>query len=152
MTVGILLELVDELAPNQFSWNNKVRWLSELDGKVLKDLAWLRGLPLEMDGVWTETEGQEPTLTATEPIYNWRATNATQRAEEQGKELLIQVPWAADIYLNYLCMQMDLANREWEGYELHRDLFYRKYREYYDFRVLELTGGKANGSGRRWRF
>ena len=167
MTVGELLELCDELAPNQFSWNDKVLWLSEIEGRIWEELREgiagsqplppaspvplpLAGSALPGGGITGDAlDGSEGVDTQSFTGFNWRATNATQRAEVQGLELLLPEPWAREIYLGYLQASMDFYNREWEGFRLHRAIYESLLREYFG------KTKKANYSAprrQRWKF
>ena len=38
MTIGDVINRVDELAPNQYSEEQKIRWLTGLDGKIFEEI------------------------------------------------------------------------------------------------------------------
>lgn len=90
MTINKAIETVDRLKPNAYSLEEKMRWLSELDGQISEEiLAPLRG-------------GAAP-FEPYDPM-------------EDGDVELIAEGTYADIYIKYLCAQIDYHNGEWNRY------------------------------------
>lgn len=102
MTITQVMETVDRLRPNQFSNEDKLRWLSELDGVVYREIL-------------TQHE------TAVEPFAGYGA-------ETQLDETELLIGWPHDeIYRWYLEMKMDDANGEMVRYNNSA----AKYNTYY---------------------
>lgn len=102
MTITQAIETVDRLRPNQFSEEDKLRWLSELDGAVYQE-------------VLTQHE------TAVEPFAGYDAQTALDETQ-----LIIGWPYD-EIYRWYLEMKMDDANGELVRYNNSA----AKYNTYY---------------------
>lgn len=84
-----VIDRVDMMEPNAFSPEQKLRWLSNLDGKVFTEV------------ILTHEGGKLDAL----PDY--------QTGQE---ELLIPRPYGEDIYYNYLMAMMDAENQETQRY------------------------------------
>lgn len=88
VTIQAALDMIDTLKPNMFSTQQKVAWLSDLDGMVYREII------LNHEGF----EDMEP-FTG----YDVETPNDTV--------LLATEPYS-DVYRHYLSAQMDIANRE----------------------------------------
>ena len=104
LTFRELIDRVDELAPNQYSDAQKVRWLRDLDGRVLNEL------------YWSYIRRREPF-----PDDEDAALDA---------ELVIREPYASDIYENYLLSRIAERNAEIQKYNLYAALFNEAYQSY----------------------
>lgn len=98
MTVSEAIAQVDALKPNAYSEADKVRWLSELDGQI------------------------------TDEILRRVAGGAAERfipyeAEADGETELIATGTYADLYIKYLCAQVDYHNGEWTRYNNSAAMF-----------------------------
>lgn len=102
MTIRQTIEAVDRLRPNQFSNEDKLRWLSELDGAVYHEIL-------------MQHEMQLPAFTGYPPETDMDETT-----------LLIEWPYD-EIYRWYLEMKMDDANAEMTRYNNSA----AKYNAYY---------------------
>ncbi len=102
MTILEALADVDETKPNMFDDNMKIRWLSELDGKVYKEVI----LTHEHD------EDLEPIKEYTEA--------------DMDKELLIPFP-NTDCYRYYLYAMIDFANGETDRFSNSMLMFNNAY-------------------------
>ena len=166
MTIGEIITLIDTLKPNQFSWNNKVMWLSELDGMVRKwveteeRIATSPSAPRN-DSEETDEDDSDETDESDEseedPIadmgvepYGWRETGSSQQETVNQTELYIPEPWAVDIYLNYLRAQIDLANGETEKYQLHNAVYRNLLDGFEQKYAKEIVGTGTVKKG--WRF
>lgn len=89
MTVQEAINLVREYQPNQYDDASFLRWLSDLDGMVWHNIVKLRKDAPEAPGRYT--------------------------AQDMGAELLIAFPYE-DVYVKYLCAQIDFHNAEWSRY------------------------------------
>lgn len=98
-----IIDRVDMLEPNNFSPEQKLRWLSTLDGKVFCEV------------ILTHEGGKLDAL----PDY--------QTGQEQ---LLIPRPYGEDIYHNYLMAMMDAENNETQRYNRRITMFNALYQEF----------------------
>lgn len=144
MTIGEILQAASTIQPNQFSWNTRVAWLSDLDGKLK---LWTEGMLGKSES--EDDSSQSPSL------YDWRETTDAGKAEIEAKEAFVPEPWAGDFYLNYLRAQMDLANDEIERYQFHISLFRQAetgfkdawLKAYGNGQILGNTEGSGEGEG-----
>lgn len=112
MTIQAAIYRIDSLKPNSFSTEQKIAWLSELDGMVHKELVLLHENPVP--DVFTGYDG----------------------GTDQATELLVPFPHD-DMYQHYLAMQMDLANAELGKYQNDKTLFNSAYLTYSDYYTRE---------------
>lgn len=103
MKVMDVIDRVDMMEPNAFSPEQKLRWLSTLDGKVFTEV------------ILTHEGGKLDAL----PDY--------QTGQE---ELLIPRPYGEDIYHNYLMAMMDAENNETQRYNRRMTMFNSLYQEF----------------------
>lgn len=90
MTVNEAIQKTDALKPNAYPLGEKVRWLSELDGQISEEIL--------------------------EPIVGGAAPFEPYDPETDGDTELIAEGVYADIYIKYLCAQIDYHNGEWKRY------------------------------------
>ena len=103
MKIREAIETVDRLLPNQYETPDKVRWLSELDGIVYRDI------------ICTHEHEKEP-----EPFTGYE--------EDVDLETVLLIPWPYDeIYRWYLGMKICDANGETTKYSNEA----AKYNSYY---------------------
>ena len=107
MTVGELINHVDDISPNQYTSSQKMAWLSNMDGKVLNEVFLTHENPME--GV---------------PFMGWEAYTSTD------DELLIREPYAQDVYANYLLAKIAEANAEIPKYNLYSTLYNTEYSQW----------------------
>ena len=101
-----VIERVDLLEPNDYSPEQKLHWLSTLDGKAFRELV--------------EThEGAEITEL---PVY-----------VNGGEELLIGAPYGEDVYYYYLQAMIAAENGETQRYNKRMTMFNAAYQEWTDF-------------------
>lgn len=91
MTIIEAINRIDHLKPNAYSQQDKVRWLSNLDGVVKKEI------------IDTHEGGEDVIFEG----YNDETLLTT--------ELLIPAPYD-EVYVRYLEMQIDYANGEYAKY------------------------------------
>ena len=91
MTIIEAINRIDHLKPNAYSQQDKVRWLSNLDGVVKKEI------------IDTHEGGEDVIFEG----YNDNTLLTT--------ELLIPAPYDG-VYVRYLEMQIDYANGEYAKY------------------------------------
>ena len=105
MTIREALETVDRLKPNQYGSEDKLRWLSELDGVVYREILQLYA-------------PQPPVFAGYAP-----------QTDLDGTELLIGWPYD-EIYRWYLEMKIDDANGETAKYNnsaAKYNMYYQAY-------------------------
>ncbi len=91
MTVQEALDKIDTLRPNAFTKQEKLRWLSTVDGVVKNHV---------LDSHMGERQ-------------SFQGYDAETDADTQ---LLIPEPYAEGVYLHWLAAQIDLANGEYDRY------------------------------------
>lgn len=106
MTIEEVISKVDELAPNQYSTEQKIGWLSSLDGQIEEEII-------------RTHEGADP--------YRYMPARGYQTDSEQ---LLIQGSYAEDVYVNYLLSKITSMNGEIVKYQQYASLFNARYTEY----------------------
>lgn len=104
MTILEAIQQVDLQIPNRFSLEEKCRWLSELDGLIFRELHQL----------YEGAEGMQ--------YLNSEA--------DVSRTLLVQEPFAQELYLRYLESRMDDAHGDTERYQNSRLLFQAAYMNY----------------------
>lgn len=127
MTAGELIARVDELRPNAYSAEQKLRWLRRLDGQILAEIEETHGAlppPMGVLGVsqcvhWggggvghrtapSVSGGRDTPLTAP-PEGEPRALPDVYTDDT---ELLAPFPWDEGVYSAWLFCQIDLHNGE----------------------------------------
>lgn len=111
MTIYEVLAMVDEIQPNTYDEKVKMTWLSELDGRVFKDVVLEYEHELVDDG---EGNMIEPTFTA---------------YDDENQELIIPDEYA-DIYRHWLFAQIAYSNGETERYQNAMLMFNSSYQDY----------------------
>ena len=111
ITIAEIIEQVDKLKVNQYTESDKIKWLSELDGKIINE-------------VIESHEDSEVYLKSDEynvPPY----TDNTQF-------LLIDKPYE-QVYVYYLMTKIDFFNAEYERYNNNMSMFNEAYAEFRRF-------------------
>lgn len=90
MTIIEAIGLVDDVKPNKYSQETKIRWLSELDGRIHSEIL-------------DTHEGAEET------------SFDGYGEEDINKSLLVPAPYD-DLYIKWLEAQIDYANNEYGKY------------------------------------
>lgn len=106
MTLQEVLAQVDELKPNVYDDNIKILWLSELDGKIFRD-------------VILTHERDDDTLESFDGYTE----------EDLDTELLVGFPHA-DIYRLYLMAQIDFSNGEMDRYAASQAMYAAAYKDF----------------------
>ena len=91
MTINEAIEIIDQLKPNTYTTDEKLRWLSNLDGKIKEEI------------IDTHEGGEDVVFEGYTGTVNMDA------------ELLVKAPHD-DIYIKWLEAQMDYANGEMRKY------------------------------------
>ena len=99
-----LIERVDLLEPNDYGPEQKLQWLTSLDGKIYHEII-------------------EP-----------RSGSGFLPAYENGdEELLIEEPFAMDVYYHYLQAMIAAENSETQRYNRRMTMFNAAYKEWTDW-------------------
>ena len=100
------IERVDLLEPNDYSPEQKLHWLSTLDGKIFREIL----------------ETHEGAETDTLPAY-----------VGGGEELIIGAPYGEDVYYYYLQAMIAAENSETQRYNKRMTLFNAAYQAWTDY-------------------
>ncbi len=95
----------DRLAPNAYSTEQKIAWLSDLDGKFFREIL---------------------------SRYEGVAWNPPLPYSDGKETLLIPEPYAREVYGNYLLAKVAEYNQEIALYNQHSTMFNAEYRAYCD--------------------
>lgn len=99
MTIQAAIDLIDSLKPNMFSDQQKVAWLSELDGMIWREVIKTHeGYPVGIDFVGYDLDTEMDTV------------------------LLVPAPYT-DVYKHWLASRMDISNRDNSEYTKDMVLF-----------------------------
>lgn len=109
MRVEQAIARADDLAPNSFSVEQKIAWLSALDQKIL-------------DGLILPGGGKAPFGFFPGEGYI-----------SDSEELLVQFPYCDDLYSNYLLAQYAAYNGEITKYSNFAALYNSALKEFYNF-------------------
>ena len=101
-----MIERVDLLEPNDYSPEQKLHWLSTLDGKILREVI--------------ETHGGA----AAEELPEY--CNGDE-------ELIVGAPYGEDLYYYYLQAMIAAENSETQRYNKRMTMFNAAYQEWTDF-------------------
>ena len=101
-----IIERVDLLEPNDYSPEQKLHWLSTLDGKIFREIL----------------ETHEGAETDTLPAY-----------VGGGEELIIGAPYGEDVYYYYLQAMIAAENSETQRYNMRMTLFNAAYQAWTDY-------------------
>lgn len=126
MTITQAIELVDGLTPNQYEWEEKVRWLSELDGIAYTEVILTHEWPERERPERAEFLGKTPGRCERlmHPRRGWRPY--TPDTDPDGTVLLIAPPYD-EVYRWYLDMKIAETNGEADRYNASA----ASYNQYY---------------------
>ncbi len=116
MTIGDVINRVDELAPNQYSDEQKIRWLTSLDGQIYEEI------------IRTHCE---------------RIRESFSVYEDTSCELIVPFPYAEDLYSWYLQAMIAAQNAESGKYEQMRVLYndaLRRFESWYNRTHMPIGG------------
>lgn len=105
MTILEATSMIDSLKPNNYTYQDKVRWLAELDGMIKTNIIDTHegGSEVAFEGYTESTDSDAP--------------------------LLVTAPYE-DIYMKWLEAKIDYANAEYPRYNNSRDAFNAIYTEF----------------------
>ena len=142
----------NELSPNQYGNELKLRWLKDLDGRIWHELMERREVP-EKTAPWPSPldTGEENTavhreesdyyigglhMSGNETFGSGGSASAAVVPQLDAQldateiTLLVPEPWARDVYVNYLLSRVAQADAEAERYNLYASFFNIAYGEY----------------------
>lgn len=105
MTIEQIIAKVDNLSPNQYSTEQKIGWLSSLDGKIFHEV------------ILTHTPGG----------YVFFPPDGYDTDEY---ELIVQAPYAEDLYTYYLLSRIAEMNAETAKYNQYAALHNAAYNDW----------------------
>ena len=108
MTIIEAINGVDSLKPNTFEQIDKIKWLSELDGKIKKEII-------------DTHEGADAVVFE---VYNENTP--------LDKELLVVAPYD-EIYILWLEAKIDYANKEYGKYNNSSHMYNTAYNNYFNY-------------------
>ena len=111
MTIREAIDRVDRLKPNSFTTEEKIAWLSDLDGMVYRELICTHKRP----------EGMEE-----------MTFDGYSEYTDMGTQLLVPAPYS-DVYQHYMAAQIDLGNAELVKYNNDSTLYNNAYATYSDY-------------------
>ena len=113
MTIQAALDMADQLKPNMMLESIKIRFISEIEGKIHKEILMKH-----------EHDDEDETC----PTYDSDTSRDT--------ELLVPAPYDM-VYVYWLLAQIDHMNMEMDKYNNDRALFENAYREFNDYWTRE---------------
>lgn len=105
MRIDEVIAKVDDLSPNQYTTEQKIGWLSTLDGKIFHD--------------------EILTHDHCEPVFF-----PTEGYSTDEEELIVPSPWAEDLYSYYLLSRIAEANAEIGKYNQFAALYNSAYADW----------------------
>lgn len=146
MTLQEAIDRVDRSKPNKFTFDEKVKWISELDGMLYLELLRTHHLSRdEHDHIreWCVKHGWADPLnaglrpTCDECCHHGQHSDGMvfegyDATTDLGTELIVPFPYT-DIYQYYLMSEIDLANGETDRYANDRELFNNAYLTFSDY-------------------
>jgi len=105
MTINEAVAEIDAVKPNMYGLQDKVRWLSRLDGRIEQEIISAHEL----------NEGEEP------PVFDGYTPDTSGDTE-----LLVPAPYD-ELYIRWLEAQIDYANREFDSFNASNAMFESVY-------------------------
>ena len=119
MTIIEAITRVDTVKPNTYTLNEKIKWLSELDGMIKTEI------------IDTHEGGEDITFSG--------YTDAT----DTDTKLLVPAPYD-EVYIRYLEMHIDYANNEYGKYNNSMVMYssaYSAFEKYYNREHMPISRG-----------
>jgi len=107
MTGNDIIALVDKKEPNSYTADEKLRWLSNLDGKIFNE-------------VITQYEEYDPETDEFTPY------------EDGSEELLVGAPYGEDMYVHYLIARIAGDNAEASRYNQQIAMYNTCYSQWWN--------------------
>ena len=130
MTIRQALTQVEQVKPNAVPDEVLVQWLNEVDQTIFKEL------------VKTHEYG-------TELVFG--GYDRTDESSADSVVLLAPEPYS-QLYVYYLCAQIDMQNQEFDLYRNNAALYnkaYSDYASYYNRKIMPVSGARFNAWGVR---
>lgn len=121
MTIGDAIAVVDKLKPNHYPGPMKVKWLSNLDGQIFREV------------ITTHEDAEAETFDG----YNEQTPMDTR--------LLVPFPFEQDVYVYYLQAQIDKENGEILKYNQSIAMYnnaYLTFLNWYNTNHMPIHAGK----------
>lgn len=120
MTINELISEVDELKPNQYGDDQKIKWINKLEGTIVKEII----------------KTHEPD----EELGDVEFTEYTETTN-MDTELVVKAPYT-DLYKFYLFSMIDMHNEEYDRYQNSAQMFNASYQEFANYwnRTHRSTG------------
>ena len=133
MTLIQAVNEADNLKPNMYGLPEKIKWLSRLDQRIFEEVLLTHELSdEEKEPFMVEIDGKR--------IFSFCAYNEN----DQDKELIVKEPYD-EIYVHWLCAQIDLYNREFTGFNASNAIFESTYLAFRDaFNRTHMPKGGRN--------
>lgn len=109
MTIADLLAEVDEIKPSTYDDAIKIKWISEIDGKIFKEV------------ISTHEKDED-----TKEEFNGYTS------ADMNEELLVDFPYDA-LYRHYLFAMIDYSNGETDRYVNSMTMFNTAYKDYIEY-------------------
>lgn len=146
MTIKEAIDKVDTLCPNQYSEEIKVDWLSRLDYQIFNDIILTHEIhhpPFFPKKIMpTENALNLPERT----IYLRKPELKPYSVENMAVPLLVKFPYD-ELYIHYLQMKIDEANKETEQYNNSAVLFgsyYENFTKHYNEEHMPIQRARWN--------
>lgn len=123
MTINELLSEVDELKPNQYGDEQKIRWINKVEKTIIEEIIKMR----EPDKKPEETEESEESAGNEETEF----TGYTE-ATNMDTELVVKEPYT-DLYKYYLFSMIDMHNEEYDRYQNSSQMFNAAYQDFANY-------------------
>lgn len=117
MTVNDIIALVDLKEPNSYTAAEKIKWLSDLDGKIFNEVI----LTHEHDDV----EFTPYNIHALDPVPEGQTP-------PEPEDLLIGDPYGEDIYVHYLIARIAAGNAETPRYNQQIAMYNAAYSQWWN--------------------
>lgn len=117
MTLIQAVNEADNLKPNMYGLPEKIKWLSRLDRRIFEDILCTHELSEEEREPFLNEDGEMSFSEYTE--------------DDQDKSLIVREPYD-ELYVHWLCAQIDLYNREFTGFNASNAIFESTYLAFRD--------------------
>lgn len=111
MTINQLISEVDELKPNHYGDEQKLKWINKVEGMIVNEII--------------KTHEPDPELAEVEFTEYTKHTHIDT-------ELIVKEPYA-DVYKYYLFAMIDMHSEEYERYQNSYQMFNACYQDFADY-------------------
>ncbi len=147
MTAGELIARVDELRPNAYSMEQKLRWLRRLDGQILAEIWETHGAESQPRRDEHRSSADTADVGQTDDQWSSLRPAALPSAYETDTQLLAPFPWDEGVYSAWLFCQIDLHNGEIQKYNQSLQLLAAAWRGLADW----VNRSRRPRGARSWR-